>query len=129
VNPGAASVRYIDDMVIADTYIGLIPTVIAKKNSAAVSFHLPYAAQIQIEYGATTQYGGKTATFSVPAGQNTVTVSGLTQEHAYHYRITGTFASSQAYQSPDYTFKTTVSDEIPGSPVNLPPEKYRSIAK
>lgn len=82
------------------------PAVTATGATIVFSFDVPVTA-VAVNYGTTTAYGtNQNATpTSQPAGETSVTLSGLTTGTLYHYRVTATVGSAVTL-SPDYTFTT-----------------------
>ena len=66
----------------------------------------------QVEYGLTTAYGSTTALDSALVTSHTVTLSGLTSNTLYHYRVRSRDASGNERISSDATF-TTAGDTVP----------------
>lgn len=75
-------------------------------NSAIVTWTTNEPADSKVEYGLTTSYGQITSTTSTLSLSHSKTVSGLTSNTIYHYRVISTDASGNQAISPDYTFKT-----------------------
>ncbi|MDD5688278.1 MAG: carbohydrate-binding protein [Elusimicrobia bacterium] len=71
-------------------------------------------ANSKIEYGLTTSYGSATTVTDI-AGVYThsVTLSGLTQNTVYHYRIVSVDMNGNITTSGDYSFTTTKNDPTP----------------
>ncbi len=64
----------------------------------------------QVEYGTTSGYGSASAADATLTGAHSVTLSGLTPNTTYHFRVKSADASSNLATSGDNTFTTAVDD-------------------
>lgn len=120
-NPESPSVRYIDDVIIADSYIGPIPTIVSNSNTSqkTISFVTPEPGTTQIEYGETTSYGQTSTLDTTLVSSHNQTINGLLSNKVYHFRVKSTWQSGYQYVSPDYTFDTFTSNPPPNPPTGL----------
>jgi hypothetical protein len=98
----------------ADTTPPVISSVTAgslTQNSAVVSWSTNEAADTQVEYGATAAYGSSTALNSGMSTSHSQSVSGLSANTLYHYRVKSRDASGNLATSTDYTFTTSQSSD------------------
>jgi hypothetical protein len=89
--------------------------------SAVIQFTSGVPTMCNVAFGTDPNYGAL-ATMPMMGGaiqDHAVTLSGLTPDTTYHYRITLTDERGQVYQSEDLTFTTAESDASPAPP---PPE-------
>jgi glucose/arabinose dehydrogenase len=66
-----------------------------------------------VEYGLTTSYGTSSPLNSALVTSHTVTLSGLTGNTIYHYRVKSKDASGNLAASDDFTFTTTADEKSP----------------
>lgn len=81
------------------------------QTSTVVSWTLNVAATGKVDWGLTAGYGSSSA-IRPSAITHAQTVSGLSPNTLYHYKVTGTDANSNTYDSGDLTF-TTLADNPP----------------
>jgi hypothetical protein len=81
--------------------------------TAIVSWSTNEAADSQVEYGLTTDYGSTTQLDGSRVTSHAVTVSGLLSGSLYHYRVRSSDPSGNLAVSGDATFTTAVSDAAP----------------
>jgi hypothetical protein len=86
---------------------------------ATISWTTNEPANGQVEYGVTTAYGTTSALQAALTTPHTVTLSGLTGNTLYHYRIRSADAAGNLALSSDQTF--TTSDTIPPSVIDVTP--------
>jgi hypothetical protein len=79
--------------------------------SATITWTTDEPATSQVEYGLTTSYGSTTPLDSTLVVNHSVSLSGLTSETTYRYRLKSADASGNEAISWDYTF-TTAADTI-----------------
>jgi phosphodiesterase/alkaline phosphatase D-like protein len=65
----------------------------------------------QVIYGTTDAYGSQTTQDPTLTFQHSVTISGLTKETTYHYKVISKDAAGNTASSTDYTFTTTQTPE------------------
>ncbi len=75
-------------------------------NTSTITWTTNKSADSQIIYGTTTAYGSTTTLDSTMTVQHSVTISGLSANTLYHYKIRSTDANSNLGQSADRTFTT-----------------------
>jgi len=75
------------------------------ESSATILWETDELADGRVEYGASTSYG---QTFSAPgfARQHSVTLTGLSPDTQYHFRVVSADPSANTAQGPDATFRT-----------------------
>jgi hypothetical protein len=78
--------------------------------SATVSWTTNEQADTQIEYGTTTAYGSSTTLDTTQTTAHSQTLSGLTTNTLYHYRVKSRDGSGNLAVSGDNTFTTTAPD-------------------
>jgi len=78
----------------------------ATLTSAVITWTTNESATSQVEYGTTAGYGSQTTEVSNLATSHSVTLTGLTPNTLYHYRVKSKDASSNLLTSADYTFST-----------------------
>jgi hypothetical protein len=97
--------------------------------SVAIQFKSGVPTMCNVAYGTDTNYGSL-ATMPMMGGavrEHGVTLTGLTPNTSYHYRITLTDEQARVYQSQDFTFTTAASEPPP--PADLPEgENVASLA-
>jgi uncharacterized lipoprotein YddW (UPF0748 family) len=74
-------------------------------NGATIIWTTDTPADSQVEYGTTTSYGSATTLNATPVTAHSVTLSGLTANTPYHYRVRSANAAGATY-SGDFTFTT-----------------------
>jgi hypothetical protein len=74
--------------------------------SANLSWNTNEAATTQVDYGLTTSYSSQTTLDSSLTSSHTVTLSSLSSNTTYHYRLRGTDSSGNSSLSSDQTFTT-----------------------
>ncbi len=82
----------------------------ATSTTATISWNTNEAASSQIEYGATSSYGRSTAVDPSLATSHSQTLTALTPQSNYHFRVKSTDAAGNLAISPDYTFETIATD-------------------
>ncbi len=96
-----------DPPIITDVQAGGITD-----NAATITWTTDTAADSQVEYGTTIGYGSSSVLDPSPVTWHSVTLSGLTPNTLYHYRVRSANGAGTSY-SGDYTFTTAVfSGEI-----------------
>jgi hypothetical protein len=84
-----------------------VPSGTIKNNSVVITWTTDEAATTKVEYGTTASYGGsseKDTTTLVTS--HSVTITGLTKNTAYHYRVSGKDASNNSTVDADRAFTT-----------------------
>ncbi|MBI4414856.1 MAG: fibronectin type III domain-containing protein, partial [Candidatus Kerfeldbacteria bacterium] len=79
--------------------------------TATVTWSTTTAATTTIEYGTTVSYG-TTTTVSGTRTSHSVSITGLSANTTYHYRVSGTDASGQSVTSSDQTFSTLADNGL-----------------
>jgi hypothetical protein len=87
-------------------------------SSATITWTTNESATSQVEYGTTSDYGSSSALHSSLMTTHTVTLTGLTAETTYHYRVKSKDACGNEASSNDNTFTTVWGI---GSPDDTPP--------
>ncbi|MBY0328737.1 peptidoglycan-binding protein [Patescibacteria group bacterium] len=80
--------------------------------TATITWNTNESADSQIEYGTTTGYGSLTTLDSTLVTSHSVTLTGLTANTTYHYRVISKDASSNTTTSSDYTFTTALAPDV-----------------
>lgn len=75
-------------------------------NSAVINWITNEPADSQVEYGRTTSYGSQTTLDTSMVTFHSVSLSGLSANTTYHYRVKSKDASGNLAVSQDYTFTT-----------------------
>jgi len=78
--------------------------------SATIIWTTNEPATSQVEYGLTTTYGSLTALDSTPVASHSVTISGLSANTLYHYRVHSQDGAGNSASSADLTFTTAQPD-------------------
>jgi hypothetical protein len=78
-------------------------------NSATITWLTDEPADSQVEYGLTTSYGNLSLLDSNLVSNHSVTLSGLTANTTYHYRVGSKDAAGNLALSGDYSFTTASS--------------------
>lgn len=86
------------------------------ETSARVDWSLNEAATGRLDYGLTTSYGSSTPTESGFLTRHIQTISGLTPNTLYHYKIYGQDAAGNTIAVVDRTFTTLASGSVPEEP-------------
>lgn len=110
---GVPSVAKIVKLETPDLVGPIIANVQASNLSSAaatVSWTTDEAADSQIEYGPTTAYGTSTTLDTTMVTSHFGTLSGLTANTPYHYRVKSRDAAGNLTVSGDYTFTTPAPD-------------------
>ncbi len=81
----------------------------AGNNSAAVNWTTNEAATSRVDYGPTASYGSQTALNSTLSTAHSATISGLSENTTYHYRVRSADGQGAESVSADYTFTTGTS--------------------
>jgi phosphodiesterase/alkaline phosphatase D-like protein len=76
------------------------------QTGASVSWSTNEPATSQVEYGVTAAYGSATSLDSTLKSSHTVSLSGLSPDTTYHYRVISDDAPGNKATSVDYTFET-----------------------
>lgn len=76
-------------------------------NSATISWTTNEAANSQVEFGPTANYGNLSGLNTSLATSHSVLLSNLSPSTAYHYRVKSSDATGNLATSGDYTFTTT----------------------
>jgi len=112
---------YIDELAVADFYIGPVSNVapVISDIAAAVSgtlatitFNTDVTAISALDYGVSTGYGD-TVTEGYYALNHSMTIPGLTTGQAYHYRVRCTNIDGLETVSPFKTFTVTGTEPLP----------------
>jgi hypothetical protein len=74
--------------------------------SATITWQTNNASNSRVDYGTTTAYGGL-ASDAASLTSHSLTLSGLSSNTTYHYKVTSVDASAQSASSVDATFTTT----------------------
>ncbi|NLT69020.1 MAG: hypothetical protein GXX84_20735, partial [Acidobacteria bacterium] len=80
-------------------------------NSARITWTTNEASDTQVEYGKTTSYGSSTTLNGSMVTSHSHTLSGLSANTTYHYRVKSKDAAGNLATSPDYTFKTAAAPD------------------
>jgi chitodextrinase len=83
-------------------------------SGATVTWTTDEAADSQVEYGLTTNYGSATALDAALETTHSVSVSGLTGNTAYHYRVKSRDPAGNLTTSGDFTLKTPIAGLVAG---------------
>ncbi|MBN2317858.1 MAG: fibronectin type III domain-containing protein [Acidobacteria bacterium] len=75
-------------------------------NGATISWTTNEASTSQVEYGTTTEYGGTTSLNTSMQTSHAQTLSGLSMDRLYHYRVRSRDAAGNLAVSADFTFRT-----------------------
>ena len=91
-----------------------VTTTATTTSGTTVGWTTDQASTSQVEYGTSTSYGSETTLDSTQVTTHSVTLSGLTANTPYHYRVISTNAAGATTTSQDYTFTTSAAPSIPG---------------
>lgn len=80
-------------------------------SSAVITWTTDEASNSVVEYGLTTSYGSSSSNSSLVTSHS-ITLSGLSSNTLYHYRVSSTDASNNTATSGDFTF-TTLAPSLP----------------
>ncbi len=100
---------------VVDTRAPVISNVVAASittSTTAISWTTDEASDSQVEYGATTAYGSSTPLATAQVTTHSMSLSGLTSNTLYHYRVKSRDAAGNLAVSADFTF-TTIADTTP----------------
>ncbi len=89
------------------------------ETSAVITWDTDVPASSQVEYGLTVGYGSSTPLDSNLVTSHSVSLSGLTQNTTYHFRVKSTDSAGHAGSSGDFTFTTVRDTTPPGPPTNV----------
>ncbi len=93
------------------------------QTGATIAWTTNESSDTQVSYGLTTAYGSNTTLDTSLVTSHSVTLSGLTANTVYHYKVASKDAAGNSASSPDQTFTTQaqpVSDTTaPSIPTNL----------
>ncbi|MDO8618412.1 MAG: fibronectin type III domain-containing protein, partial [Candidatus Daviesbacteria bacterium] len=81
----------------------------------------------QVEYGATTSYGLSTTLNTEMVSSHSQTLSGLTANTLYHYRVKSRDAEGNLAVSQDFTFTTIALTETAPPPIIPPPTVKKTL--
>jgi peptidoglycan hydrolase-like protein with peptidoglycan-binding domain len=95
--------------------ISSVATASVTSSSALISWTTDEPSDTQIEYGLTTSYGSQTTLSSSLVTSHAQTISGLSPNTTYHYRVRSKDSSNNQAVGTDQTF--TTSTEAPAAPV------------
>ncbi len=85
------------------------------QTGATVTWTTNEVADSQVEYGSSASYGSETNLDSTLTTSHSVSISGLSADHTYHYRVTSSDADQNSSTSGDFTFTTDRSSSTGGS--------------
>ncbi|MHB9087882.1 MAG: DNRLRE domain-containing protein [Thermoleophilia bacterium] len=88
--------------------IGDVRALNIRRTTADIRWSTDEAATSQVEYGTTTSYGAMTPLDSTTVNQHQVSLTGLSENVLYHYRVRSVDASGNMTVSGDFTFQTAV---------------------
>ena len=91
-------------------------------SSAVINWTTNEASTSQVEYGTTTQYGFSTSINTNLTASHSVTLTGLTPNTLYHYRVRSRDGSNNLSISGDNTFSTLQGSD------NTPPSDVQNFA-
>lgn len=97
-------------ILVADTTPPTISSVSASSitsSGAAITWTTNEASDSQVEYGLTTSYGSQTTLNTSMVTSHSQSLTGLSTNTLYHYRVKSKDAASNLATSGDYTFTTT----------------------
>ncbi len=80
-------------------------------SGATITWTTNEAANTQVEYGTSTSYGSSTTLNATLATSHSQSLSGLTANTLYHYRVKSSDAAGNPATSGDYTFTTSASPD------------------
>ena len=80
---------------------------------AAITWNTDKLADSQVEYGTSTAYGSSTAINTAQVIAHSVTLSGLSPNTLYHYRVKSRDASGNLGVSGDFTFSSSPNNGVP----------------
>ncbi|QQR50515.1 fibronectin type III domain-containing protein [Candidatus Nomurabacteria bacterium] len=106
----------ISDIVVPDTTDPVISSIAVDpgETSATITWNTNENASSIVEYGRTISYGTTTEEDVLPmVTQHSVTITGLTQNTAYHFDVKSKDASGNTGTSSDNTFTTDAAVVIP----------------
>jgi hypothetical protein len=84
--------------------------------AATINWTTDESATSQVEYGLTTSYGSSTALNSSLVTSHSASISGLTANTLYHYRVKSADASANTATGTDNTFTTTTTPPTDTTP-------------
>jgi hypothetical protein len=96
--------------------ISAISAPLITSSGATITWTTNEASDSQIEYGATTAYGGTTAPNGGMVTSHSQNLSGLAANTLYHYRVKSRDAAGNLATSPDKTFTTLAGTTPPPPP-------------
>jgi hypothetical protein len=82
-------------------------------SGATITWGTDENADSQVDYGLTSSYGSSSQLNSSMVHAHAVSLSGLTANTQYHYRVRSKDASNNSAQSGDYTFTTLATPAVP----------------
>ncbi len=88
-------------------------------NSATITWTTHEPATSQVQYGTDIQYGSSTTLNSSLVTSHSVTVTGLTPNTVYHYRVKSADAASNLAVSWDLSFTSGSTDTVPPVITNI----------
>lgn len=80
--------------------------------TATVSWNTNEESDTQVEYGTSVSYGNSTTLNTTLTTAHTQTITGLSPDTEYHYRVKSKDASGNLATSGDYTFTTPAIDSV-----------------
>ena len=110
-----------------DTIFGLITTSAIGSTSATIVWVTAIPASSQVDYGPGPGYGSSTTLDPALVASHSQTLTGLSPNTLYHYRVRSSDANGERSISADYTFATTpISFFYPE--ISLDTDTYTGIA-
>jgi len=79
-------------------------------SSVTITWTTDEASSSQVEYGATSSYGSSTVVDATPTTSHSVTITGLSADTTYHFRVLSVDASANSGVSDDNIFSTEIDD-------------------
>ncbi len=126
-NSGQSSAISATTAVQPDTTVPVISVLSSSgitTSSASISWMTDENATSQVDYGLTTSYGSQTPLNSALSTSHSVSLSGLSSNTTYHFRVSSADAAGNLAQSSDQTFTTAVQAQTldttaPSTPMGL----------